>query len=316
MNPKVSIIVALYNKQKDIKKCLQSLLKQTLEDIEIIVVNDCSTDNSLEVVRKIKDKRIKVINNRKNKGIGKTRNIGIAHAKGEYIGFVDADDYVEKKMYEAYYNFVTKNNLDLLTSDYYKIINSKKNYFKVDNFEFTNINCNKNIINLINYGPCNKLFKKDLIINNNIMFSETTKFEDVIFVAKAISKAKKVGYLNEAYYNYVIHDKSETTTVDLRTFDIFKVLVEVNEIYKHLANTEELEYYNIVEVTRYMLKQKYQKDSDLRIKFLNSGYIYLNNLNSSWRKNKYYQKEPIFKRFVKNNKTIMKLYCKIGNRGA
>lgn len=316
MKPKVSIIVALYNKQKEIKKCLQSLLKQSLKEIEIIVVNDCSTDKSLEVVKKIKDKRIKVINNRKNKGIGKTRNIGIAHAKGEYVGFVDADDYADKNMYEAYYNFAQNNDLDLLTTDYYKIINGKRKYFKVDNFNVTNITYNNNIINLINYGPCNKLFKKDLILNNEIKFAESTKFEDVIFVAKAISCAHKIGYLNEAYYNYVIHDKSETTTIDERTFDIFNVLVNVNDIYKELVNSEELIYYNIVEITRYMLKQKYQRDDALKDKFIESGYIFLNNLNPSWRQNRYYQKEPFFKRFIKNSKTIMKLYCKIGNRGA
>lgn len=313
--PKVSIIVALYNKEKYIKKCLKSLVNQTLKDIEIIVVNDCSTDKSLDIVKSFDDKRIKVINNKKNKGIGTTRNIGVAKATGEYIGFVDADDYVEKDMYEKYYNYAKENNLDLLTSDYFKIINNKKEYFKVDNFEITNIEKNNNIINLINYGPCNKLFKKDLIINNNIIFSETTKFEDVIFVAKAIRYSKNIGYLNEAYYNYVIHSLSETTTVDKRTFDIFEVLDNVNDIYSNLYGTKELEYFNINEVTRYMLKQKYVSNSKERTNFIESGYSYLYSINSDWRKNKIYKKEPLYKRIIKNNKTFLSIYCKMSSRG-
>ena len=313
--PKVSIIVALYNKDKYIKKCIKSLLNQTLKDIEIIVVNDCSTDKSLDIVKSFDDKRIKVINNKKNKGIGITRNIGVSKATGEYIGFVDADDYVEKDMYEKYYNYAKEHNLDLLTSDYFKIINNEKKYFKVDNFEITNIEKNNNIINLINYGPCNKLFKRDLIVNNNIMFSETTKFEDVIFVAKAIRYSKNIGYLNEAYYNYVIHSLSETTTVDKRTFDIFEVLDNVNDIYSNLYGTKELEYFNINEVTRYMLKQRYVSDKKERENFIDSGYCYLYSINSDWRNNKIYKKEPLYKRIIKNNKTFLSIYCKMSNRG-
>lgn len=312
---KVSIIVALYNKEKYIKKCLKSLVNQTLKDIEIIVVNDCSIDKSLDIVKSFDDKRIKVINNKKNKGIGITRNIGVSKATGEYIGFVDADDYVEKDMYEKYYNYAKENNLDLLTSDYFKIINNKKEYFKVDNFEITNIEKNNNIINLINYGPCNKLFKRDLIINNNIIFSETTKFEDVIFVAKAIRYSKHIGYLNEAYYNYVIHSLSETTTVDKRTFDIFEVLDNVNDIYSNLYGTKELEYFNINEVTRYMLKQRYVSNKKEREIFIDSGYSYLYSINSDWRKNRIYKKEPLYKRIVKNNKTFLSIYCKMSSRG-
>lgn len=313
--PKVSIIVALYNKEKYIKKCLKSLINQTLKDIEIIVVNDCSTDKSLEIVKSFDDKRIKVINNKKNKGIGITRNIGVSKSSGEYIGFVDADDYVEKEVYESYYTYAKENNLDLLTTDYFKIINNKKEYFKVDNFKITNIEKNKNIINLINYGPCNKLFKRELIINNEIIFSETTKFEDVIFVAKSVRYAKNIGYLNEAYYNYVIHNLSETTTVDKRTFDIFEVLDNVNDIYNNLSGSEELEYFNISEVTRYMLKQRYVSNASERSKFIDNGYSYLYSINSEWRRNKLYKKEPLYKRIIKNNKTFLTIYCKMSNRG-
>ena len=309
--PKVSVIVALYNKEKNIKKCITSLINQSLKEIEIIVVNDSSTDNSLEICKSFKDKRIRIISNKTNKGIGYTRNVGIKHAKGEYLAFVDADDYVDKQMYETYYNYCVNNEIDLLNTDYYKIIKGHKNLFKTNRFELCNINNNVNIINLINYGPCNKLVYSKIVKDNNILFDENNKYEDAIFVAKTINYAKKIGYLNKAFYNYVIHSESETTTVDERVFDIFKVMDQINNIYVDVKDTDELIYLNIVEITRYMLKQKYQTNRKIINDFIDNGFAYLDKVAPKWRKNKYYQKEPLFKRIVKNNKTIMKLYCKM-----
>ena len=309
--PKVSIIVALYNKEKNIEKCLKSLINQSLKEIEIIVVDDCSTDNSLNICTSFDDKRIITISNKKNMGIGYTRNLGIKKAQGEYIAFVDADDYVEKEMYERYYNYCVNNQIDLLNTNYNKVIDNKKVLFNVPEFNPTNINNNLNIINLINYGPCNKLFKRELIIDNNIYFDEKNKFEDMIFIAKSIRSANNIGYLKDAYYNYVIHDSSETTTIDERTFDIFDVMKQVDDVYINFKNTDELVYLNIVEITRYMLKQKHQKTKKLRDRFIDKGYSFLSNLNPNWINNKYYKNESYFKRIVKNNKTIMKIYCKI-----
>lgn len=313
--PKVSIIVALYNKEKDIKKCLTSILNQSLKEIEIIVINDASIDNSLEEVKTINDSRIKIINNEENQGIGITRNIGIKNATGEYLGFVDADDYIEKDMYEKYYSYAKEKDLDLINTNYYKVFNDRKELFCVDKFDITNIRYNPHIINLINYGPCNKLFRAQMIKDNNIEFLEKTKFEDVLFIAMSIQNASAIGYLEYAGYNYNIHNESETTTVDKRTFDIFKVMNKVNEVFNNLNNTQELEYLNITEITRYMLKQKYQSNKDLINKFINQGYKHLNDINENWKNNFYYKKEPLIKRIIKNNKTFMLFYCKITNRG-
>ncbi len=312
---KISVIVPLYNNEKYIKKCLTSLLNQTHKNLEIIVIDDKSTDNGLNIAQSIVDERIKIIKNKKNLGIGKTRNIGLSLATGDYISFVDSDDYIDKRMYERYLLKAEKDDLDLLTSDYYKVIDGEKKYFKVDSFEVTNINKNANIINLINYGPCNKLYKRDLIINAGAKFSETTKFEDVVFVSSVISKAKKIGYLNEAYYNYVVHENSETTTIDDRTFDIFEVVDMVRDIYSNLDGTKELEYFVINEITRYMLKARYEKRKENREKLINQGYSYLYSINAEWRHNKIYRKTNIFKRIIKNNKTLLLIYCKMFSRG-
>ena len=116
--PKVSIIVPVYNMQNYLKKCFDSLINQTLADVEIIVVNDESTDNSPEIIEAyaLMDKRIKVIN-RKNGGLSMARNSGMSVATGEYIGFVDSDDWVELEMYEKMYDLASKHSADIVICD-------------------------------------------------------------------------------------------------------------------------------------------------------------------------------------------------------
>ena len=308
--PKVSIIVPVYNTAKYLEQCLDSLINQTLKDIEIIIVNDCSPDNSLDIIKSYKDKRIKIINHKSNKGIGISRNNGIKKATGEYIGFVDSDDFVELDMYEKYYNFAKSNKLDFVTGHYNKVFDKKTKEFKNDYFEITNKEINKNIINLIDYGPCNKIFKREAITKNKIKFDETKKFEDLPFVVSALWHSKNAGHIDGFYYNYRIRGNSETTTIDKRTEDIFDILDKVNKIFTaNERNNSEIEYFNITQITRYMLKQKYQKDDKIRNRFIEKGYEKLNNNFPNWKNNKYYKKESILKRIVINWSILIKIYC-------
>lgn len=312
---KVSVIVPVYNKEKEIEKCLDSILNQTLNEIEIIVVNDGSTDRSLELIKKYEKKyssKIKVINH-ENHGIGYTRNKGIEKSTGEFISFVDSDDFIEKEMLCEYYNFCKEHNLDILTGYYFKVTGNKKEIFKNPYFKICNIKSNTNIINLIDYGPCNKIFNTKIIKENKIKFDENSKYEDMPFVSTTISKANKIGHIGKAYYNYYIREGSETTTVDKRVFDIFNILQIVNENYKTLKNSQELEYLNVDKITTYMLQQSYQKDRNISRDFIKKGYAVLNNQFPNWRKNKYYKNTLLIKRIIKNNKIILKLYTKIYN---
>lgn len=308
--PKVSIIVPVYNTAKYLKQCIDSLTNQTLNEIEIIIINDCSPDNSSDIITSYKDKRIKIINHNKNMGIGKSRNDGIKKATGKYIAFVDSDDFVDLNMYEKYYNFANANNLDFVTGFYNKVLNNKIINFKNDYFEITNIHKNKNLINLIDYGPCNKIFKREIITKNNIKFDENKKFEDIPFVVSALCHSENVGHINDYLYNYRIRGNSETTTIDKRTKDIFDILEKVNKIFSQLErNSLEVEYFNITQITRYMLKQKYQKNKNLKLNFINQGFEILNNKYPNWKNNKYYKKENIFKRIIKSNKILLTIYC-------
>lgn len=128
---KVSIIVPVYNVVDYLSDCLESLVKQTLDDIEIICVNDGSTDSSLIVLEKYEKQYdfIKIINQR-NKGLASARNVGIAAAKGEYLGFVDSDDWIDMEFYEKLYEAARRHNTDIAAAKYYK---KKRTFSKVSN---------------------------------------------------------------------------------------------------------------------------------------------------------------------------------------
>lgn len=307
---KVSVIVPVYNAEKTIEKCLNSLIKQTLDDYEIIVINDGSTDNTKNILDNFKDnEKIKIVN-KNNEGIGKTRNKGITLALGEYITFVDSDDYVDEKMLESYYVFAKKNDLDLVTSTYNKVIRGKVIPFPSVKFKIGNVKTSPQIINSIEYGPCAKLYRREMLIKNNILFIENKKYEDMPFVCKALLKSKLVGYLKESYYYYVINNNSETTTMDERVFDMLDILkIIMNDYKKEFYLKKEIDFLIIDKTTNYMLQQRKQKNKKLRRKFINSGYKFLDDNIKNWKNNKYYKETSLFKRFIKNHKLILRGYC-------
>lgn len=176
---KISVIIPVYNTEKFLERCLNSVIKQTLKEIEIIVVNDGSTDNSLEIIKKIKetDARIILIN-KENEGLTKTRNRGLEIASGKYIYNLDSDDYLEENtMFEELYNKCENDNLDMVVFDYYNDFENKKEYIK--NIEVSDnglIEKEDYIKDLIKakwgISIWGKLTKKEIFINNNIKFPE------------------------------------------------------------------------------------------------------------------------------------------------
>ena len=236
---KVSIIVPVYNTAKYLNKCINSLLNQTLKEIEIILINDGSTDNCESIIKKYKDKRIKYIS-KKNEGIGKTRNLGIEIASGEYLAFIDSDDYIESNFCEVMYNKAIKDKCDIVICDYFEDINNELKEIKFASFKDTNLMENPEIINYINLGPCNKIYKKELFKDKNNRFIENLKYEDAPFVCRLLLSAKKIGKINKCLAHYVIHEKSETTTRDERIFDILKITdIIVKDLEKYfLASSQ------------------------------------------------------------------------------
>ena len=207
---KVSIIVPVYNVEKYLECCLESLINQTLKDIEIICVNDGSTDNSGKILDNYaaKDSRIKVIS-QPNKGLSEARNSGLKIATGEYISFVDSDDWVDWDFIEKLYDAAERNNADIAVAS---IIRKKKSYEKF-RVHYTEEKCFETLaekINICNVPTCcyvwNKLYKRELIINER--FTSGVYFEDVLWLPEILKKSGKMVTAADTNYYYRANPKS------------------------------------------------------------------------------------------------------------
>ena len=236
---KVSIIVPIYNTEKYIEKCLNSLVNQTLRDIEIICVNDGSTDNSMIIVRKFanKDSRIKIIE-QQNKKQGAARNAGMRIATGEYIGFVDSDDWVDWDFYEKLYNTAKNHNFDIALGTNVRVKKNcnKKRLNITDEKEYTSVQ-DKFDVNVQWKNPCptNKIYKRDLFLKHDIQWPEGVYCEDRIFTLKAVYYANGVVTVPNVNYYYFSNPNS---TVNNRRVQHSKKL----RTDKSNANREVLEF--------------------------------------------------------------------------
>lgn len=307
---KVSVIVPVYNTEKYLKNCIDSLLNQNFEDYEIIVINDLSPGNAEKIIKSYNDKKIVYIKNKTNKGIGYNRNLGIKKAKGEYVCFIDSDDYVKEDFISKMYNYSKENNLDLCVCDYINVDEEGNilEEFNLSNFGITNYEENNKILCKINLGPCNKLFKKDMLIKNKIEFSEKLKYEDLSFVALSIKNSTKIGKINEQLNYFTVHKNSETTTRDKRVFDIFKQLDIVRNEYKSGKYLDEL---TVSVLLNYTIQQRYQIDKDTQSKFIDDAFKYLNDNNIDYKHSEYIKNRSFLKGLIEKNKFITKIYCKI-----
>ncbi len=309
---KVSIIVPVYNTEKYLKKCVESLLSQTEKDIEIILINDGSTDKSEKIIKSFEDDRIVYIS-KKNSGIGSTRNLGITKAKGKYIMFIDSDDYIAPNCVEKMYNKAINDNCDIVISDYYEDCNGIIKEIRFKSFNNTSLNDNPSILNNINLGPCNKIYKKSIL--KDVKFEESLKYEDAPFVIKAFINAKKIGKLNECLSYYVIHENSQTTIRDKRIFDILDISNIIINLLKPYDNCKaSLTNLIVMILTDYTIQQRYINNKELRNTFIDKAFNILDNLDKNWRKCEYLKKFRFDKRIIKSNKTLTKLYCNIYRR--
>ncbi len=307
----ISIIVPVYNTEKYLEKCIDSILNQTYVDFEIIIINDCSLGNADEIIKKYSDKRIKYIKNKTNKGIGYNRNLGIKKSKGDYICFIDSDDYIREDFLELMYNKCISDKLDLCICDYnYVYDNGKIKEVILESFSNTNLDKTPKLLIDIPLGPCNKMYNKKMIIDNNLEFSENLKYEDVSFVASTLFYSKNIGKVDKALNYFSVHENSETTVRDDRVFDIFKQLDIVKNIFKYEKNL----YLNelIVSVLlNYTIQQRYQVVDNISDKFIDDAFDYLDKNKINYKKSLYIKNRPFYKSFIEKNKNLSKLYCRI-----
>lgn len=213
---KVSVIVPVYNTGKYISKCLESLTNQTLKDIEIICVNDGSTDNSLEILKNFadKDERIKIIT-QENKRQGAARNRGFEIATGEYIGYIDSDDWIDLDYFEKLYNAAKKYNSDIALATNVRIGNGKtKKRLDITKEEFvTSLQDKIDISHQVN-NPCptNKIYRRDMLLKNNITWPEGVYYEDKIYTIQALYYANGLVTVPQIKYYYFRNPKSTVKT--------------------------------------------------------------------------------------------------------
>ncbi len=306
----ISIVVPIYNTGKYLKKCIDSLLNQTKKEIEIILINDGSTDNSEDIVKEYNDERIVYFKN-KNQGIGKTRNFGIRKSRGDFLMFIDSDDYIREDCCEIMYKNAIKNKSDIVVSDFYKDYYGRYETIKIDSFSPSSLEDNKNLFLIINPGPCNKIYKRELIINNKIIFDEEHKYEDSPFVMNAIAKAKIISKVDEPLSYYCIHRGSETTVRDERVFDLLYIIDKIRKDLKGLDYLKEnLDIFTVDLITNYTIQQRAQKDKKIAMKFIDEAFKYLKKEVPDYKDKKYYKNKKSIRRLVESNKRITKIYCR------
>lgn len=298
MNIKVSVIVPAFNCEKTIEKCINSIINQTLKELEIIIVNDGSTDKTYNVIKKVgnKDSRITIIN-KVNEGPSKARNSGIKIARGEYIGFVDSDDYVDKDMFYQLYLLANKYNSEICGCNYYeegcdgKVLNEIQS-----NLPYEQVLSKKMIRNMIIksfvedknsgfYSLWNKIYKKKFLYDYSLFLDESRSHgEDWLFNINAFNYANNVIFLGKTLYHYVqINEFSLMRTYRTNQIDLLfsgrKALIHV--LKENDISIDDSIFNNkfIYTFYSYVIKEIINNHNDYKEKIMN--YLkndYLNNI--------------------------------------
>lgn len=246
---RVSVIIPIYNTASYLMECLDSVLNQSLRDIEVICVNDGSTDASLEILEsyKLKDNRISIIN-QENKGSGAARNIAMKQAKGDYIMFIDSDDYIEEDMLIELYGLATQKVLDLI---FFKIINFNKDTYEQSKSAYLEMKFLENIVKdeVFNWQVVKnrvfdlsvtapgKFFKRDTI--KNVQFPEDIIFEDNLFFIKSFFRVKRAYFYNKHLYFRRVRSDSVMNSYYGRFSDCITVYDRIGDYLKHIRVYDE-----------------------------------------------------------------------------
>jgi len=293
---KLSIIIPCYNVEKYLSKCIDSVISNDIKDkYEIILVNDGSKDNTLDIIKEYEKKYPNIIRfiDQKNKGLSGARNSGIDIAKGEYITFLDSDDYVDSNMYIKLLEKASEDDYDIITCGVRMVYDNSKLNQDVDVGFSSDCNSHNEVKNIMyNFYPaaCNKLFKRSLF--KKLRFKEGIAYEDVECMYRLLPSVNKIGRIDGYYYNYIQREGSITYTFNEKLYDIVNNMNGLVEYYKdnniYDEYKEELEYvyvrYLYATFIRRLAKCKDKK------KFNEGVDTVINNVKERfpyYRKNKY-----------------------------
>lgn len=304
--PKVSVIVPFYNVENYIERCLETLVNQTLEDIEIILVNDGSKDNSKGIVQKyIKKYPEKIVYlEKENGGLSDARNYGIPYAKGEYIAFLDSDDYVEKDMYKTMYEIAKNEDSDMVECDFIWEYPNRK---RVDTGSI--YKTKKEMLEKIRVVAWNKLIKREILEKSQVRFPKGYRYEDVEFTYKLLPFLENVSFCKMPMVHYIQREGSITSSQNERTIEIFDVLEHVIKYYKENNLYEEYQ-----EQLEYIYARYAFCSSLLRIVKIKDKNLKNHLLEKTW--NNVYKRFPDWKqnKILKQNKSAKNIYLKTINK--
>lgn len=312
---KVSVIVPVYNVEKYIKKCLNSLVNQTLDEVEIVVVNDGSPDNSQKIIDEY-TKKYKNIKSyvKENGGLSDARNYGIKRATGKYISFVDSDDYIRKDMLEKMYNYAIQKNFDVVVCDSINVYSDGTEILIKSNNNYSD----DDVKNYIISPPmaCTRLFKKSIF--DKIEFKKNIYYEDLEMTPKVINLTKKIGFVSDGLYYYVQRDGSimKQNVFNDKLLNIFDVLKSNKDLLEN-EFPQEIEYMYITHLLR---------TASLRFLDYDNGKEYVYKIHNimkeyfpKWKNNEYYKKSSFKLRTIciltyNKNILLLKIIKKITNK--
>lgn len=286
---KVSVIVSVYNVEKYLRKCIESLVGQTLKDIEIILVNDGSTDGSQKIIDQFMSQydNIKCIN-KKNGGAAESRNMGMLQATGEYIGFMDSDDYIESEMFECMYNKAKENDYDVVECNLH-------HEFPDGSIDTEECEQYTDIGQLLMNGRnvvWNKIYKREWLLASGVTFPVGYIYEDLAFYSKLVANIRSIAYVKPAFYYYVQRKDSINRSQDLKTLNIIPVLQDVKDYYiktgKYDNYKDELEFL----FAKILLLSSFNRICHIpepkdRNMALSKNWEFLNDNFPKWKANRY-----------------------------
>ncbi|MDD2509187.1 MAG: glycosyltransferase [Aliarcobacter skirrowii] len=320
-NSLISIIIPIYNSERYLKRCLDTVVSQSLKDIEIICIDDCSTDKSIEIVEDFitYDKRVKLFKNKRNRGVSFCRNYGIKIANSDYIGFVDSDDSIDINMYKTMYELAKQDDSCMVICNFRAI-----DKFGIKDFKTFSKNQTKETLFKKTLSkelapfPVNRIYKKELFIKNKIAYIENRVYEDAEATHKLIYYADKISICEDIFYNYHINPNSITTSFENKKIDdIFYVLESTKKFLKNV-NIFEIyneEYFTMIKISvNNVLYHLIQQKISLKIKLRNLEYLWKNIFSYEDINSMHYNIILLwlYKSFLilKDNKMYFDIFCK------
>lgn len=297
---KVSVIVPVYNSQEYLRDCAESLVQQTLQDIEIIFVNDGSTDESLQILEEYQkqypDKVI--VKSKENGGQASARNLGISIAVGEYIGFVDSDDSVDVKMFEKLYEMARKDSSVFVECCYkYLQVETDGNIKEIPTYgNVRDYSSKKDMFIDPLVSPWNKIYKAELLQSNHICFPEGVIYEDTAFFIKSIPYITKTSHVPEKYVSHYLRPNSTmNANKDKRVGNIFDVLLDIIEFYEENNLRDmyknELEYFCVkILLCSSLNRIALVQNASLRKEFIQRTMEMIKTYFPAYRKNAYFNR--------------------------